>query len=101
MSAVSQNPVPDPKIRDAAVQAVKDHPATTWAAPYESLADAVLDAATPLIRAAAFRDAARRMRRLEQELPTAAVRDQQGPGLLRAALVLDELAIVAEIDGAA
>lgn len=44
--------------RDAAIQAVKDHPSTTFMAPYESLADAVLAAATPQIRAEAFHEAA-------------------------------------------
>ncbi|MFE7236120.1 hypothetical protein ACFVAF_37010 [Streptomyces sp. NPDC057596] len=44
-------------VRDAAVQAVKDHPSTTFMAPYESLADAVLVAAEPLIRAAVLTEA--------------------------------------------
>ncbi|MFF1416530.1 hypothetical protein [Streptomyces sp. NPDC058280] len=44
--------------RDAAIQAVKDHPSTTFMAPYESLADAVLTAAAPLIRAEVLREAA-------------------------------------------
>lgn len=35
---------------EAAVQAVKGHPSTTFMAPYESLANAVLEAAVPLIR---------------------------------------------------
>ncbi|MEE4493538.1 hypothetical protein [Streptomyces sp. BE230] len=43
--------------RAVAVQAVKDHPSTTFMAPYESLADAVLAETAPLIRFAAFRDA--------------------------------------------
>ncbi|WP_327710068.1 hypothetical protein OG912_16965 [Streptomyces sp. NBC_00464] len=43
--------------RAAAIQAVKDHPSTTFMAPYESLADAVLATAAPVIRSAAFRDA--------------------------------------------
>ncbi|GGZ51530.1 hypothetical protein [Streptomyces rubiginosohelvolus] len=49
----------DTTARDAAIQAVKDHPSTTFMAPYESLADAVLTAATPLIRTQTFRDGAR------------------------------------------
>ncbi|MYV56481.1 hypothetical protein [Streptomyces sp. SID3212] len=44
--------------REAAVQAVKDHPSTTFMAPYESLADAVLTAAAPLVRATSFLEAA-------------------------------------------
>ncbi|OKJ42295.1 hypothetical protein [Streptomyces sp. CB01580] len=40
--------------RAAAIQAVKDHPSTTFMAPYESLADAVLTAASPLLRSAAL-----------------------------------------------
>ncbi|WP_157839155.1 hypothetical protein [Streptomyces flavidovirens] len=49
--------------RDAAIQAVKDHPSTTFMAPYESLADAVLAAAAPLIRAETFREVADILRR--------------------------------------
>lgn len=44
--------------RDAAVQAVKDHPSTTFMAPYESLADAVLDASVPIIREEVRRECA-------------------------------------------
>lgn len=44
--------------REAAIQAVKDHPSTTFMAPYESLADAVLAAAGPLLRAEVLREAA-------------------------------------------
>ena len=50
--------------RAAAIQAVKDHPSTTFMAPYESLADAVLTAATPLLRAQAFREATSAARRV-------------------------------------
>ncbi|MDQ0943317.1 hypothetical protein [Streptomyces sp. V1I1] len=44
--------------REAAIQAVKDHPSTTFMAPYESLADAVLAAARPLLRAEVLREGA-------------------------------------------
>ncbi len=52
MSTSSQTPEPlSPErlaeIREAAVQAVKDHPSTTFMAPYESLADAVLAVVQP------------------------------------------------------
>ncbi|MFH8619192.1 hypothetical protein ACH4E8_29580 [Streptomyces sp. NPDC017979] len=63
MSAFADpNPGDQSPARLAAIQAVRDHPSTTFMAPYESLADAVLTAARPLIRAevraAALREAA-------------------------------------------
>ncbi|MFD7661310.1 hypothetical protein [Streptomyces sp. NPDC059788] len=42
--------------RDAAIRAVEQHPSTTFMAPCESLADAVLAAASPLIRDKVRRD---------------------------------------------
>lgn len=54
--------------REAAIQAVKDHPSTTFMAPYESLADAVLTAAAPLVRAEVLREAEARLRQRAAEL---------------------------------
>ncbi|MFE5996731.1 hypothetical protein ACFQ6C_07535 [Streptomyces sp. NPDC056454] len=85
----------DTTARDAAIQAVKDHPSTTFMAPYESLADAVLTAATPLLRAEILRDEMKNLRRIEREdTPEGALGTRTG--LLRAALILDERAETAQ-----
>lgn len=47
------------EIREAAIQAVKDHPSTTFMAPYESLADAVLAVVQPPLLAEVARLSAR------------------------------------------
>lgn len=79
----------DHTAREAAIQAVKDHPSTTFMAPYESLADAVLTSATPLLRAETLREEAANLRRVEREdTPEGALGTRTG--LLRAALILDE-----------
>lgn len=77
--------------REAAIQAVKDHPSTTFMAPYESLADAVLDAAQPLIRAEVLAEAKDRLLAdLERQGGTAT--GQYAVGMERAALLLSRMA---------
>lgn len=53
--------------RDAAIRAVEAHPSTTFMAPCESLADAVLAAAGPLLRAEVLREAADAITALPQD----------------------------------
>ncbi|AWN05269.1 hypothetical protein SEA_IBANTIK_45 [Streptomyces phage Ibantik] len=48
--------------REAAIKAVQEHPSTTFMAPCESLADAVLKAATPHIEAEVLREVAEKIR---------------------------------------
>ncbi|MFJ1858785.1 hypothetical protein ACIOHA_15920 [Streptomyces anulatus] len=71
--------------REAAIQAVKNHPSTTFMAPYESLADAVLTAAAPLIRDEALHQAARRIR----DLTSSKYTDLGKQTLLEAADLID------------
>ncbi|MFB7228485.1 hypothetical protein ACFCY9_12285 [Streptomyces fimicarius] len=75
----------DTTARDAAIQAVKDHPSTTFMAPYESLADAVLTAAAPLIRDEALHQAAHRIR----DLTSSKFTDLGKQTLLEAADLID------------
>lgn len=55
--------------RNAAIRAVERHPSTTFMAPCESLADAVLTAAAPLLRSEALREGGDRIAELLHDTP--------------------------------
>ncbi|MBW5420238.1 hypothetical protein GKQ77_01465 [Streptomyces sp. BG9H] len=65
--------------RDAAIHAVEQHPSTTFMAPCESLADAVLAAAAPLLRAEALIEGAVELERIADETE-ARVAEHYGTG---------------------
>ncbi|MBA4865973.1 hypothetical protein H1V43_32440 [Streptomyces sp. PSKA54] len=75
--------------RDAAIRAVQEHPSTTFMAPCESLADAVLAAASPLIRAEVLREAAQLLRNERANHNSRAIFCE---GLTHGAQLLDEMA---------